>query len=217
MWRWEQQEPFGSNPADQNPSGLGVFDLPLRFAGQRYDVETGLHYNYYRNFDSSIGGYKESDLIGLQGGLNTYAYVAASPLSRIDPLGLDWLYSQGSGALYYIDPQLNSTYVASGYSGTGPGFNNPAMQAVPNVGPIPQGIFNIGPQQTNVTSTGVQLPGSMRLAPQPGTIAAPNRSGFLIHGGSFTSFTSSAGCIVLPPRIRNLIGSSGDPILIVIP
>jgi RHS repeat-associated protein len=90
VWRWDQQEPFGNNPADQNPSGLGIFDLPLRLPGQTYDAETGLHYNYYRNYDASTGGYKESDLIGLRGGINTYAYVAGSPLIFKDPLGLDY-------------------------------------------------------------------------------------------------------------------------------
>jgi RHS repeat-associated protein len=88
VWRWDQLEPFGSNPADQNPSGLGALDLPLRFAGQTYDAETGLHYNYYRDFDPSLGTYKQSDLIGLHGGVNTYAYVDGNPISYTDPLGL---------------------------------------------------------------------------------------------------------------------------------
>jgi RHS repeat-associated protein len=88
VWRWDQAEPFGNNPADENPSGLGAFDLPLRFPGQRYDAETGLHYNYFRDYDPSIGRYGESDPIGLYGGINLYAYVAGKPLLRTDPLGL---------------------------------------------------------------------------------------------------------------------------------
>jgi RHS repeat-associated protein len=88
VWRWDQQEPFGNNPADQNPSGLGVFDLPLRLPGQTYDVETGLHYNYFRDYDPTVGRYGESDPIGLRGGLNTYAYVHASPLKYGDKFGL---------------------------------------------------------------------------------------------------------------------------------
>ena len=88
MWRWDQQEPFGNNPADENPSGLGVFDLPLRLPGQMYDAETVLHYNYYRDFDPSLGRYVESDPIGLRGGLNTYAYVESDPMNSRDPLGL---------------------------------------------------------------------------------------------------------------------------------
>jgi len=35
VWRWDQQEPFGDNVANENPSGLGAFDLPLRLPGQR--------------------------------------------------------------------------------------------------------------------------------------------------------------------------------------
>jgi RHS repeat-associated protein len=37
--------------------------------GQYYDVETGKHYNYFRDYDPSIGLYVESDPIGLRGGL----------------------------------------------------------------------------------------------------------------------------------------------------
>ena len=88
MWRWDQQEPFGNNVPDENPSGLGTFDLPLRLPGQYFDKETNLHYNYFRNYDPSIGRYGESDLIGLLGGLNTYAYGRSDPLRRTDPTGL---------------------------------------------------------------------------------------------------------------------------------
>ena len=35
VWKWDQQEPFGDNVANENPSGLGAFDLPLRLPGQR--------------------------------------------------------------------------------------------------------------------------------------------------------------------------------------
>jgi len=89
VWRWDQAEPFGNNPANEDPDANTVtFDLPLRLPGQRYDQETGLHYNYFRDYDPSIGRYGESDLIGLDGGLNTYAYGLSDPLTGSDPLGL---------------------------------------------------------------------------------------------------------------------------------
>lgn len=99
VWRWDQQEPFGSSPADENPSGLGLFDLPLRLPGQTYDKETGLHYNYYRDFDPSLGSYKQSDLIGLRGGLNTYSYAHASPVFLRDPFGLQAAGAAAGGAM----------------------------------------------------------------------------------------------------------------------
>jgi RHS repeat-associated protein len=61
----------------------------LRLPGQIEDVETGLHYNYYRDYDPETGRYIQRDPIGLQGGINTYGYVGASPLNTIDPLGLN--------------------------------------------------------------------------------------------------------------------------------
>lgn len=90
VWKWDQQEPFGVSPPDKNPSGLGVFDFPLRHAGQYEDSETGLFYNYLRDcYDPVLGRYCQADPIGLAGGsLSLYPYVANNPLAYIDPLGL---------------------------------------------------------------------------------------------------------------------------------
>jgi RHS repeat-associated protein len=90
VWKWDQTEPFGVNSPDENPSAQGAFEFPLRFPGQYADKETTQHYNYFRDYDPSLGRYGESDLIGLTGGLNTYAYVRGRPTTHSDPLGLDW-------------------------------------------------------------------------------------------------------------------------------
>ncbi|MFN7916986.1 MAG: RHS repeat-associated core domain-containing protein [Vicinamibacterales bacterium] len=60
---------------------------PPRFQGQWHDVETGLHYNYLRYYEPSLGQYLSADPLGLRGGNRAYAYVA-NPLSWVDPLGL---------------------------------------------------------------------------------------------------------------------------------
>jgi RHS repeat-associated protein len=88
VWRWDS-EPFGTAAANQNPSGSGMpFVYNLRFPGQYYDAETGLNYNYHRDYDPGTGRYIQSDPLGLRGGVNTYAYVRGNPISLIDPWGL---------------------------------------------------------------------------------------------------------------------------------
>jgi RHS repeat-associated protein len=88
VWRWDQQEPFGVNVPDENPSSLGAFEFPLRFPGQYFDQETNLHYNNFRDYDPSAGRYIQSDPIGLRGGINIYTYALLSPLRFVDLDGL---------------------------------------------------------------------------------------------------------------------------------
>jgi len=66
VWRWDQAEPFGADPADEDPDGNSVaFDLPLRLPGQRHDAETGLHYNGLRDYSADNGGFSQADPIGI--------------------------------------------------------------------------------------------------------------------------------------------------------
>ena len=60
---------------------------PFRFQGQMFDVETGLHYNRFRYYDSDVGMFIQRDPIGLMGGNNVFAY-APNPVLWVDPLGL---------------------------------------------------------------------------------------------------------------------------------
>ncbi len=87
--RWSfNPDPFGNGAPNENPQSLGTFSYNLRYPGQYYDSESGLNYNYYRDYEAATGRYVESDPIGLRGGVNTYAYVGANPLASVDPSGL---------------------------------------------------------------------------------------------------------------------------------
>ncbi|WP_178081862.1 RHS repeat-associated core domain-containing protein, partial [Pseudomonas sp. B20(2017)] len=60
---------------------------PLRFQGQYFDDESGLHYNRHRYYDPDVGRYLTPDPVKLAGGLNQYRYVP-NPTGWVDPLGL---------------------------------------------------------------------------------------------------------------------------------
>jgi RHS repeat-associated protein len=103
MWRWDNADPFGANAASDNPAGNGTFVYNLRFPGQYYDAETGTHYNYFRDYDPTIGRYLQSDPIGLIGGINTFVYAKSNPLVTTDQFGLKGC---GSGPTEGTTPNL---------------------------------------------------------------------------------------------------------------
>ncbi|SEK57365.1 RHS repeat-associated core domain-containing protein [Pseudomonas agarici] len=74
---WGSIETLAVNEVEQN----------LRFQGQYFDDETGLHYNTFRYYDPQVGRFITQDPIGLAGGDNLYRY-APSSIGWIDPLGL---------------------------------------------------------------------------------------------------------------------------------
>ncbi len=66
---------------------IAIVQNPLRFQGQYYDPETGLHYNRHRYYNPANGRFMTPDPIGLAGGLNNYQYVS-NPTGWVDPLGV---------------------------------------------------------------------------------------------------------------------------------
>ena len=81
-------KPFGETPSDEDPDQDGTkLSYNLRFPGQYYNQETGMHYNFNRDYNPVTGRYIQSDPIGLDGGMNGYGYVNSHPLYRSDLSG----------------------------------------------------------------------------------------------------------------------------------
>jgi RHS repeat-associated protein len=116
VWQWDNQDPFGTNSANENPTGKGSFKYWVRLPGQYYDAESGTDYNFMRDYDPTIGRYVESDPAGLRAGPNTYAYVDANPLSYIDPFGLETygctkpLHALGKFGQWVYNPENNELF-----------------------------------------------------------------------------------------------------------
>jgi hypothetical protein len=122
---------------------------------------------------------------------------------------MTWRYQQSTGKLF--NPA--GDWIGTGYSGNGAVLDNPAAEAVVGHGPIPAGLWTIGPAET-VPHLG---PLAMALAPADGTDTF-GRSEFFIHGDNAAmDHTASCGCIVLGRADRQQIAATHDRSLKVIP
>jgi len=82
VWAGNYQ-PYGK--VEENVSTI---ENNIRFLGQYEDKESGLVFNYFRDYDNSLGRYVESDPVGLSGGVNLYIYANSSPINEFDEEGL---------------------------------------------------------------------------------------------------------------------------------
>ena len=112
-----------------------------------------------------------------------------------------WVWSQGDGIL-----SKDGKERAKGYSGNSLGKNNPLMDSVKNMGPIPRGLWRIdAPRDTDEHG-----PYVLGLTPF-GETDTKGRGGFLIHGDSKSNpGEASKGCIIVGRKVREEIWQSGD-------
>jgi len=112
---------------------------------------------------------------------------------------MPFTYSQSTGRF-----SRDGVLIGIGYSGHGAGLDNPAMQAVADVGPIPAGDWTIA----GARDGGHLGPMVMDLAPVA-PFAAFGRSLFRIHGDNpAANHTASDGCIILGPAYRTQIAAA---------
>jgi RHS repeat-associated protein len=85
---------------------LGPASNNLRFPGQYFLLESGLHYNWYRHYDPTLGRYTQADPLGFVDGPSLYAYVGGNPVGDLDPTGEFGLVGAGIGAGIELGLQL---------------------------------------------------------------------------------------------------------------
>ena len=69
------------------PTLTGAASLDARFPGQWFQAETGLHYNWHRSYDPTLGRYTQPDPLGFVDGPSVYGYAGGSPLRWVDQDG----------------------------------------------------------------------------------------------------------------------------------
>jgi hypothetical protein len=119
-----------------------------------------------------------------------------------------WIYLSRSGALLDSRRDVKDRL----YAGRGEGMNNPDMQHVKGIGPLPEGLYTIEAPHDSAT-TG---PYTLRLAPHLGNEMF-GRASFAVHGASKSHpAESSHGCIIAGPQRRQMLWESGDRLLKVV-
>jgi RHS repeat-associated protein len=90
--------------------------IDLRFPGQWFQTEAGLHQNWMRDYDPTTGRYMQADPLGLVDGASVYGYAAQSPLRWTDPTGE--LIPQAGAAVVacLVSPLCRSAVGAVAYS-----------------------------------------------------------------------------------------------------
>jgi RHS repeat-associated protein len=113
-------KPFG-----ETHSITGSATLNLRFPGQYFLIESGVHYNWHRHYDPTLGRYTQPDPLEFADGPSRYAYARSSPAMYVDPSGqIAWvpiIVGIGAGVLLdYVASRTKSAICKCDSTSVGP-------------------------------------------------------------------------------------------------
>ncbi len=179
IWQWPLLgNAFGDAAPITDPDGDGVaFTMNLRFPGQYFDAETGLHYNYLRDYEPGAGRYVESDPIGLGGGISTFGYSYLNPLRFGDP----------SGAIVGVDDLAIGVIVVGGlvvchYSGACPAAGKALQGIYQNAISKPRGVTGKQERYYDLYCRGNDDPcGALKAAVRQALLDASGKMNRMLH------------------------------------
>lgn len=127
---------------------------PYRYTGRRFDDETGLYHNRARYYDPDIARFISQDPLGLEAGINPYAYAGNDPVNARDPSGLECFWVSGGRCSSVLGLHAGfgiKVTVSNKGGGGGVGRNwgtthrrGPRTGAVTTVGNLASGIIGGG-------------------------------------------------------------------------
>ena len=121
-------------------------------------------------------------------------------------------FEQSTGKLFDASGKFLAKGYAGGNDGKNPeGVNNPNMQDVKSIGPLPQGTYTFGVAVDHSTLGAFAIP----LIPDSDNEMF-GRGHFYMHGDTTPSGNASEGCIIMPPAIRHQLYNSDDKTVIVV-
>ncbi|MEU9897710.1 DUF6531 domain-containing protein [Streptomyces phaeochromogenes] len=136
---------------------------PLRFPGQYYDEETGLHYNYFRHYDPETARYLSPDPLGIAPAPNPVAYIT-NPHRWTDPLGLSPYVAIDTNPMIDALNGSRTADVDAALAGRAPVLSPQAHRELIEGGHTPEAISNwlterggrMGPEATDQGVTDIQ-------------------------------------------------------------
>ena len=128
-----------------------------------------------------------------------------------------WTFEITTGRLFRPDGTLSGTGYAGGDCGKRPdAINNPADEAIVDVGPLPEGLYEFGAvvRNTHLGPVAVQL--ILKNLSPSAPHGSEKRGGFYLHLDTKIPRQASEGCIVQPLATINEVIASSDKALWVV-